>query len=837
MSDPSRTGAARRLATPDAPVRLLLGVLAAALLLAVPAQAAVRHRGRGEGIAATASPSPTRLAPGSRHRGRGDGIPATAPSGAARAGALASLTGLRPSQVRVIDTCPPAAPGHARCAAQALVLRSDGRLVRPRVRGRSSIAPALPRLAGVIRPQAGVPATPPAAGTPAYLQQAYDLTYLSQTAGGSDTVAVVDAYDDPTAESDLAAFRSTYGLPPCTTAGGCFSKVNQNGAASPLPAPDQGWELEISLDLDAVTALCPNCHILLVEADSTSLSDMDQAEVTAAALGASQISDSWSVASGVPIPGTYTFPGAAVIAAAGDSGYNGPGWDAYPAALPGVTAAGGTTLAPSSSTAPSARGFDESAWALSGGWGGGSGCDLGEDKPSWQPDGACTGRAYVDVSADGDPATGLAVYDSGNGGWLLAGGTSLASPLIAAYEAVTGVAGTTPQWAYTDAALLNDISSGSNGSCDASIAYICNAGTGYDGPTGNGSISGDVVAGAPGIGAPSVGPGSGNSYAVSVAAGTANLTAGIYANGLPTTYYWQYGPTTAYGQQSPAASIGAAAGPQAITTELSGLAAGTTYHYRLVAGNADGVSYGYDYTLTTAAGPPQPTAAPAAVGTALQGDALTASAGAWSPTADGYSYQWQRSSDGGATWSPIAGATAAAYTLGAPDAGLLVRVVVSAANQFGSAIAASAAVGPVTAVQPAPPKATGDRGGRRVHRTSSSTASAVLWSGHRAALFARGRRLATADVSVVPVATVASSRRGRARAGAIRTLVVRRAAGVRGELRVRVCEIGGHRRGGTCTRPARLARSLRLRLPAWMRGRVRVIVTPAPPARPARRRR
>src|SRR5207342_1372145 len=130
------------------------------------------------------------------------------------------------------------------------------------------------------------------------------------------------------------------------------------------------------------------------------------------------------------------------------------------------------------------------AWALSEGWNGGSGCDVNEPKPSYQTDTGCTGRSWADLSADADPYTGLTVYDSGNGGWMQVGGTSLATPLIAAYEAVTGINGTSPQWAYADSALLNDPITGSTGSCAAAIAYICNAGTGYDGPTGVGSISG-----------------------------------------------------------------------------------------------------------------------------------------------------------------------------------------------------------------------------------------------------------------------------------------------------------------------------------------------------------
>ena len=137
------------------------------------------------------------------------------------------------------------------------------------------------------------------------------------------------------------------------------------------------------------------------------------------------------------------------------------------------------------------------------------------------------------------------IYDSEIGGWWQFGGTSLATPLIAAYEAITGVDDTTPQWAYTDSALLtNDPTTGSSGTCASNILFICNAGPGYDGPTGIGSISGAVVAGAPEIGGPSFGYGVGNTYTDGVGATTATLSGGVYPNGLDTTYYWQYGPTT-----------------------------------------------------------------------------------------------------------------------------------------------------------------------------------------------------------------------------------------------------------------------------------------------------
>ena len=444
---------------------------------------------------------------------------------------------------------------------------------------------------------------------------------------------------------------------------------------------------------------------------------MNAAVVTAAGMGARQISNSWSTGSASPISGTYTFPGVAVIAATGDNGYDGPGWDAYPAALPGVTAAGGTTLSPSTSAAPSPRGFTESAWSLSEGWGGGSGCDVSEAKPVYQSDSGCTGRSYSDVSADADPATGLIVYDSGEGGWMAAGGTSLATPLIAAYDAITAVNGATPQWAYTDSGLLNDPTTGSNGACAANIAYICNAGVGYDGPTGAGSISGDIVSGAPGIGGPSIGTGTANSYAQSVAAGGATLTGGVYANGITASAWWQYGTSTAYGQQTPATAIAPRAGPAPVTAALGGLAEGTTYHYRLVAQNADGISYGYDETLTTAASPPVGTGVPAIAGTARVGQTLTASPGTWSP-AGTISYQWKRSTSTG--WSAVAGATGASFTPASAEVGDRIEVVVSAANAIGTASATSPAVGPVSTAPVASGPSTTER---RSHLAVTKSAS------------------------------------------------------------------------------------------------------------------
>jgi hypothetical protein len=331
-------------------------------------------------------------------------------------------------------------------------------------------------------------AVTPAGYSPAELQSAYNLALASAAAGQGETVAVVDAYDDPDARSDLAIYRAHYGLPPCGT--GCFSQVNQEGQASPLPATagSTGWATEESLDVDMVSAICPNCHILLVEADNSSLASLGQAVNTAVSLGARFVSNSYSSSE---FPGEaaddaayYDHPGVAVTAAAGDSGY-GVG---YPAASRYVTSVGGTALV---RDAAAARGWSETVWD-SGSGATGSGCSAYEAKPPWQADAGCARRTDNDVAADADPDTGAAIYDSyGEGGWLEVGGTSESAPIIAATYALAGPpgAGSDPAgYPYQHAGDLNDVTSGRDGSCGGS--YLCTAGPGYDGPTGWGTPDG-----------------------------------------------------------------------------------------------------------------------------------------------------------------------------------------------------------------------------------------------------------------------------------------------------------------------------------------------------------
>ncbi len=315
----------------------------------------------------------------------------------------------------------------------------------------------------------------PSGYTPADLQSAYKLP--SSTAGGGQTVALVDSYDDPNAESDLGVYRAQFGLTACTTANGCFRKVDQSGGTT-YPRGNRGWAQEISLDLDMVSAVCPNCHILLVEATTTSFSNLATAVDEAAKLGANEISNSYGgseYSNEVSDQSHYKHPGIAITVSSGDSGYG----VQFPAASQYVTAVGGTTL----NKASTSRDWSETVWS-----GAGSGCSAYITKPTWQTDNGCSRRTVADVAADADPNTGVSVYDTYHEtGWLVFGGTSVASPIIASVYALAGNAGsiTYGSYSYSHTRSLFDVTSGSNGSCGGS--YLCTGVVGYDGPTGNGT--------------------------------------------------------------------------------------------------------------------------------------------------------------------------------------------------------------------------------------------------------------------------------------------------------------------------------------------------------------
>ena len=321
---------------------------------------------------------------------------------------------------------------------------------------------------------------------PPDLISAYNLSTAPSASGV--TVALVDAYDDPSAESDLAVYRSQYNLPPCTSANGCFKKIAQDGSSNLPPQDTTGWATEMSLDLDMVSAICPSCNILLVEANSDSGDDLYIAENAAAAAGAAAISNSWGGDEDDTITGLdasyFNHPGILITASAGDNGTGA----SYPATSPYVLAVGGTSLVQGGG----ARGWSETAWSDSG-----SGCSAYEAEPSYQ-DGlfdssVCGNRLEADVSAVADPNTGVATYctwggaSSGCTGWIQVGGTSASSPIVASMFTRLGGAAAAAQpagWPYANTAAFYDVTSGSNGTCGN---LICTAGAGYDGPTGWGT--------------------------------------------------------------------------------------------------------------------------------------------------------------------------------------------------------------------------------------------------------------------------------------------------------------------------------------------------------------
>jgi hypothetical protein len=406
---------------------------------------------------------------------------------------------------------------------------------------------------------------------PQNLQQAY-FPGEAPDAPSSEpqTIALVDAYNDLNAEADLNVYSNEFGLPACSKENGCFSKVGESGNEGALPFPAskseleafaggtrhrrekaeeaEGWALETDTDIEVAHAICQNCHILLVEASGPNYEELEPAEDAAAALHASEISNSWGGPEEKEDNPAFNHPGIVITAAAGDDGYL--NWDQYatrnesgssyfegadyPASSPHVVSVGGTALELSA----------EGAWASESPWdaaasnegAGGSGCSGSLQAPSWQravPDwgqvGCGSDRADADVSADADPATGVNVYDStpypeeGKAAvpnWVPIGGTSVAAPMVAAMFALAGGAHGVAYpaetlYAHLGGSSLHDVSSGGNGacggnytSCEGSLsspldcgagAWICNATVGYDGPTGVGTPNG-IAAFKPGAG-------------------------------------------------------------------------------------------------------------------------------------------------------------------------------------------------------------------------------------------------------------------------------------------------------------------------------------------------
>lgn len=557
---------------------------------------------------------------------------------AATAGAASrppSATSVRYATVRAICRAP--RRGDASCLALRLkpaLATTPGALSYVRGAGSYSVGPA-----------GGL--------TPADLASAYGY---KPTLGAGQTVAIVDAFDDPKLEEDLAVFDTHYGLAPCTTSDGCLAKVNQAGKPSPLPAADKvGWSAETSLDVETVHSVCPACKILVVEASSESLSDLAIAVDEAVSLGAGEVSNSYGAPEnemGAAEQAAYDHPGTVIAAAAGDSGYL--DWDSLfetftapevadaPASLPAVVAVGGTSLK-LASTGARRR---ESVWNDSGQpsragqfkqfSATGGGCSTLFTAPAWQRavigwsgTGCGTHRLDNDIAALADPYTGFDIYDTyvyGEGftpGWLTIGGTSLSSPLVTALFALAGGAHGVAYPAETvyghlgQSASLYDVVSGGNGYCDGEANELCgepeanellgevdcqgttacDAAGGFDGPSGVGTPNGLTAFGGPAQRPPTVV----TTAATSVGETAAVLQATVNPNGeTVTACSFEYGPTTAYGSSSSCASLpGSGTSSVAVSAPVTGLAATTPYYFRIVATNVSGTSDGKSKKFTT----------------------------------------------------------------------------------------------------------------------------------------------------------------------------------------------------------------------------------------------
>jgi DNA-binding beta-propeller fold protein YncE len=445
--------------------------------------------------------------------------------------------------------------------------------------------------------------------TPQDLESAYRLP--SSTAGSGQTVAIVDAYDDPNAQADLDVYRSTYDLPPCES--GCFSKVNQTGGTT-YPEASSEWSLEISIDLDMVSAACPLCHILLVEATNHEPENLGIAENEAATLGATEISNSYFIrelelgkAKIEEYSKSYKHPGIPITAASGDDGYDDEVQckltegkcpylaPSFPADLATVVAVGGTHLEHEGETG---RGWHEGVWPYTG-----SGCTLYTAKPAWQSDKGCAERTDNDVAAVAGTESPVSVYDTYSQvlpGWQDVGGTSVATPLVAGAIALESSAlrAEGSEGIYKHTGNWFDVENGTNwfhlheDPCEEK--YLCNGGVGYNGPTGVGTPDG---------GATATPPSAVTESATSVTTTGATLNAVVNPEeSSEATYYFQYGETTSYGKEAPAggATVTGYTRASYVSQAVSGLRSETLYHYRVVAKSSGGTTYGADRTLSTA---------------------------------------------------------------------------------------------------------------------------------------------------------------------------------------------------------------------------------------------
>ena len=488
------------------------------------------------------------------------------------------------------------------------------------------------------KPGDGASSSGPAGGlTPGQLASAYG--YSPESGGSGQTVAVIEAYDDPKLEEDLGQFDAEYGLPPCTAANGCFEKVGQAGSPSSLPSPDtKGWSIEASLDVETVHGACPSCKILVVEAKDALYADLAAAANEAVSLGATEVSNSYGgpeKGMGATEQADYNHPGVVITAATGDEGYD--DWDLIndleeyegklyfglspempnaPASLPSVVAVGGTTLELNEDgTRARERVWNSNgpgdeygvAYGPQGATGGG--CSTRFIAQPWQQgtpgfgaSGCGSKRLGADISADANPQTGFAIYDSYDcgssceadgvgGGWVTIGGTSLSTPLISALYALAGGSDGVQYPALAlyghleDASSLYDVTEGANGLCDGesvaacgdpngSLGQVdcegtsaCNAGSGYDGPSGVGTPNG-LAAFKPLLPTATIdAPGSLKEGAI--ASFSATDLSDPYPGGSVSSYSWNWGDGTPGGSGGSATHTFARAGSYVVTLTVT----------------------------------------------------------------------------------------------------------------------------------------------------------------------------------------------------------------------------------------------------------------------------
>jgi hypothetical protein len=476
--------------------------------------------------------------------------------------------------------------------------------------------------------------TPLVGGGPegGYTPEELELAYNIPKAGGKEpeqqTVAVIDAWGDKTAESDLEKYREyeQYKLGPCTKSSGCFKKVNQEGKEENYPEAktteakerEREWGRETSLDLDMVSAACRECHILLVEANNEEESEMGAATNKAVELGATEVSSSYifpetyklrcGEADCTQYASDYNHPGIPIMVAAGDYGYDNSYYFAeltkpaptFPASTPTVIAVGGTAL-----TIEKKARSSETVWSRSG-----SGCSASEPKTNtWQKEteetesrkGCASGRTDNDVAADASCATPVSFYSTPYyDGWSYACGTSVAAPFVAGIEAhatsATRLLGADAF--YKKPAMLFHVTEGSNGECGTESEatwYLCHATKeNYNGPTGMGTPNGVFT---------STAPAAATGSATNIESKGATLNGIVNPNGVTTKYYLEYGTTMSYDTKTAEVSAGSGTTNVKESTAIAGLTSSTTYHFRVVATSSNGTTDGLDQTFTTAPPP------------------------------------------------------------------------------------------------------------------------------------------------------------------------------------------------------------------------------------------